>query len=785
MTTVTIDEVSPSKSLAVSNTTLNRTLMVLFTLGIFTSATLLFVVQPMVGKILLPKLGGAPNVWNTCMLFFQATLLAGYLTAHLLAKYCSLQMQVVGFVTILCLAIFSLPFAVGEEWIVSLLGGADPSVWLLSVLVTRVAPAFFALSVTSPLLQRWFAESGHPDGKDPYFLYSASNIGSILSLLLYPVLIEVVWGVQTQTEYWQMGFAAFMLIATICGIASWFGSERVENITSQAPETAEDCGVVTWKQRGLWLLLSAVPSSLMLGVTTYVSTDVSSMPMIWVVPLVLYLLTFVIAFSKREIVSSYWVGRISALLILTVTVTWVTGANDPPIVIVPMHLLMFFTATLFCHQRLVANRPHASHLTEFYLWMSIGGVVGGLFNALIAPNLFVSILEYPIAMLIASLLRESSPEETEQSKENQRAKTVMFGAIIFSLVGGLNIFATSSVGSWLVESLSSVLPLSIEQWTTLMCYGLPACLILHQLERRALFTTGLAAILALSVWHEATDPEVIARGRNFYGTILTAHSELSGGDTIRMSYGNTVHGWQWTDEDRRRVPLTYYGENSGIGKLIAAQQENRDSVRIGAIGLGGGTLAATLRPTDSMIYYEINPHVVEHAEEHFTYLSDARERGAVADVRLGDARLVLENELRSDNAGSYDILVIDAFSSDSIPVHLMTQECLQIYLGHLAEDGVLAFHITNRFLNLEPVLGRLAEKNDLAGKIYRHYPESGLATDGETGETVSFWVLLANDPADIGISQADETLQALEFDPESRPWTDDYTNILSVFQVRF
>ena len=635
MTTVTIDEVSPSKSLAMSDTFLNRTLMIVFTVGIFTSATLLFIVQPMVGKILLPKLGGAPNVWNTCMVFFQATLLAGYLTAHLLAKYCSLPVQVASFVTILCLAIFSLPFSVGEEWIASLLGGANPSVWLLSVLATRVAPAFFALSITSPLLQKWFAESRHPDGKDPYFLYSASNIGSILSLLLYPVLFEVIWGVQTQTVYWKVGFAVFMLIATFCGIASWIGQTRQVAATTEEEETEIKATVVTWQQRGLWLLLSAVPSSLMLGVTTYVSTDVSSMPMIWVVPLALYLLTFVIAFSKREIVSSYWVGRISALLILTVTVTWVTGANDPPIVIVPMHLLMFFTATLFCHQRLVANRPHASHLTEFYLWMSIGGVVGGLFNALIAPNLFATILEYPVAMLLASLLRETSPEEAEQPHDNQQAKLVIFGAIIFSLVGGLNVLATSAFGNSLIESLASVAPLSMEQLTTLICFGLPACLVLHQLERRAFFTTGLAAILILSVWQEATNPEVIARGRNFYGTILTAHSELSGGETIRMSHGNTVHGWQWTDEDRRRIPLTYYGENSGIGKLIAAHQAGKESVHIGAIGLGGGTLAATLRPTDSMIYYEINPQVADHAEQYFTYLSDARERGAVADVRLG------------------------------------------------------------------------------------------------------------------------------------------------------
>ena len=758
--------------------------MVLFTFGIFTSATLLFVVQPMVGKILLPKLGGAPNVWNTCMLFFQATLLAGYLAAHLLAKYCSLRVQVVGFVGILCLAIFTLPFAVGEEWIASLLGGANPSTWMLSVLVARVAPAFFALSVTSPLLQRWFAESGHPDGKDPYFLYSASNIGSILSLLLYPVLIEVVWGVQTQTVYWQVGFAVFMLIATACGIASWLGKDRIEE--TSAVETAQltESAAITWNRRGLWVLLSMIPSSLMLGVTTYVSTDVSSMPMIWIVPLTLYLLTFVLAFAKRQLISSYWTGRISALLILTITVTWVTGANDPPIVIVPLHLLMFFSVTLFCHQRLAAHRPDASHLTEFYLWMSIGGVLGGLFNALIAPNLFVTIFEYPLAMLVASHLRETRPEDGSQ-ENNSLFRIVRFGAIIFALALGLDALMTSATGNSMLASIGTVLPLASEQLKTLICFGIPACLVLHQLENRTLFTTGLAAILAISVWQDATDSDVIARGRNFYGTIVTARDDLQGGEVTRMSHGNTVHGWQWTDAEKRLIPLTYYGENSGIGQLIAAQQAEKKSIRVGAIGLGGGTLAATLRPTDSMIYYEINPQVADHAEEHFTYLSDARQRGAVADVRLGDARLVLEAESHSNQAGDYDILVVDAFSSDSIPVHLMTQECLNIYQQHLTDDGVLAFHITNRFLDLEPVLGQLADHNDLQSMIYRNYPESGDAINGETGETVSFWVLLSKDKSDLRMDLTDAKLQPVRFNRESRLWTDDYTNILSVFQIRF
>ena len=502
----------------------------LFSLAIFTSASLLFVIQPMAGKILLPMLGGAPSVWNTCMVFFQATLLAGYLSAHLITKHLSLRAQIITFAVALLAAMQTLPIAVGDAWVEKLLDGSSPSVWMLSVLAMKVAPVFFVLSITSPLLQKWFARSGHAQGSDPYFLYGASNIGSILALLLYPFWIEANWGVTSQTHRWMLGFGFFTVLATACGLASWYGSRRRVHNESSTPAKRKESGPesLSWRRRAYWIALAFVPSSLMLGVTTYISTDASSLPLIWVVPLAMYLLTFVLAFAKRQLLSAYWMGRIAALLILAITVMVVTEANDPPAVIVPLHLLMFFTVAMFCHQRLAEDRPNERYLTDFYLCLSVGGVLGGLFNALLAPAFFVTLFEYPLVMVLASLVRKTNESnvENETPASPTLVRVLGFAVGLFALTMVPRQIGThAETGGWF-DSIDPWLPISASQVCVLLAWGLPASLVLRQMESRAYFTAGLMAILSLSVWDQWTDADAIARGRNFYGTLEIGQLEL-------------------------------------------------------------------------------------------------------------------------------------------------------------------------------------------------------------------------------------------------------------------
>jgi hypothetical protein len=807
--------------------------MAVFTIAIFSSASLLFVVQPMVGKLLLPKLGGAPAVWNTCMMFFQATLLAGYLSAHLLTRYVKIHWQIGLFVGGLCLAFTTLPLSIDPRSVESLVNGAAPNSWLMGVLIRRVAPVFFMLSITSPLLQHWFGTLGHPRGHDPYFLYSASNIGSILSLLLFPFFLEVSWGVAELTQGWTWGFGLFIGLAATCGALSLRNlnssqSRRSSLVPSDVSVPSAIVAPITWTRRTYWVVLSLIPSSLMLGVTTYISTDVSSVPLIWIIPLTIYLFTFVFAFARKQWFTSYWMGRIAALLIVTITVTVITGGNDPPCVIVPLHLLMFSAVAMFCHQRLANDRPESSRLTEFYLCMSIGGVLGGLCNAIVAPTLFSTIFEYPLMMFIATLFRETRADDKTQERSpyaadsgdffvaerrepsgavrenleepdgsrrsaskvsgNERSSfgLIGFGCAIFAMVLGLLYLVDHLVPADWIESIAKSVSLPKVQVETLLCFGPPACWLFSQLERKISFSVGLGAMLLVSVWNRSTDDRVLHQDRNFYGTLATNRDSLGEQVILRMVHGNTVHGCQWQDESKRNVPLTYYGVHSGVSQLIHARQSlSHQPLRIGAVGLGAGSLAAWCRPGDTIVYYEINPLVVEHAEKYFNYLSDARTRGVKVEIRTGDARLLLESEVHSVNSRPYDLLLVDAFSSDSIPVHLITREACAVYRESLKTDGVISFHISNRFLDLEPVLAALARQGNWLGYRYDFKDVSGnKGIDEKTGETASSWVMMTRETVHLGSMIDDAKLRPLQGNIQHRIWTDDYSNLLSVLVNR-
>lgn len=785
-------------------------LLVLFSATIFASATLLFVVQPMVGKILIPMLGGAPAVWNTCMVFFQATLLVGYISAHLLTRYVPLRFQIVLFPAALLLAMQTLPMSVSQSEVDQLLAGATPSWWMLWVLLCNVAPVFFMMSMTSPLLQNWFARSGHRQSKDPYFLYAASNIGSILALLAYPLMIEVFMGVTDQTAAWATGFGLFIVLAAGCGITGWFGNRRIANelIQEHSTNNTTTANSLTWTRRAWWVLLAFVPSSLMLGVTTYLSTDVASIPLIWIVPLTIYLLTFVLAFASRQWISLAWAGKIAGVLTLAITFLMIIKNSEPQWLVVPMHLLMFFLVSLFCHGRLAEDRPEAKNLTDFYIWLSLGGVLGGLFNALVAPSLFVTIVEYPLIMALACFLRPSSTESsisnTKATDEKSSPETatndsqstpqpsvavapadsvmkgllvataVFVSLIVMARINGLLVAYCPSVFECLGQSSSARLHAAVLLF-------IPATIVLAQINYRLRFAIGLTAILGVSLLGDSTNENVVERDRNFYGTIKTEKVVTDSGTLIRMVHGHINHGWQWMDAERKQMPLTYYGTNSGINQIIRNQKNKRDSINVGVIGLGTGSLAALSRSDDQISFYEINPQVVDHAEKHFSFLKDARERGADVELKLGDARLVLESETRSGESNEFDVLAVDAFSSDSIPTHLVTTECLQAYMAHVNQNGVLAFHITNRYMDLEPVVAALIDANDLVGYSCSFQPVNPSDLDKWQGETGSHWILISRNEAALKIPNASD-FKELRRNNSKRVWTDDYSNVMSALR---
>lgn len=757
-------------------------LTLLFTCSILLSASLLFIVQPMVGKILLPKLGGVPSVWNTCMVFFQAVLLGGYLTAHLLSRYCSLRNQILIFAVMLMGAAMTLPLSVGMNWDAWLMEGTNPSLWLLCVLTVQVAPVFFALSMTSPLLQNWFAQSGHKQAHDPYFLYAASNVGSIFSLLLYPLWLESQYGVVEQTLGWKNGFLSFVVLLVVSGFVGWLANQRPKNSNENNLEVDavnKTNSVVeeklSWSRRGRWVLLAMVPSSLMLGVTTHFTSDIAAVPLFWVLPLTIYLLTFVIAFSRYKFVSlktlSYAMG---VFIVLGLALQCAKVVNSFDISIIPkvvIHLGMFSLATLFCHQRLADDRPSTNHLTEFFLWLSVGGVIGGILNALVAPYLFTTLLEYPLILVFALFLRMPSKSAESESKRGSLMEIPIPFLVTLIGLGVLHGLLDMTVGTLVSNDfLSSSLGASI---TISLVLVVPTFIFLHFLKSPMLFATCNAALLVFSLVHQYQAPDVLIQGRNFYSTLTIKQKELDNEQFIAMTHGHILHGTQWADEAKKRVPTTYYGSRSGVNQIFFHLAESDKSLKIGAIGLGTGTVTAILRPEDRINYYEINPQVVEYAEEYFTYLSDARERGTEVDMRLGDARMVMASEKESKEE-LYDLLILDAFSGDSIPTHLLTDECMAIYSSRIKENGVLAIHVSNLYLDLEPVVAELAHAHGLNAFLHTVSLDKPLPK----GEQSSRWMLLSRDADRITSMKAANEFRTAKRDSTQRLWTDDYTNVL-------
>lgn len=674
----------------------------LYTATLFISALLLFFVQPMVGKMILPKLGGTPAVWNTCMVFFQAMLLAGYAYAHGTAAWLGVRRQSVLHLLLLLVPLAVLPISVG-------VGATPPSTdlpigWLLWQLFSGVGLPFFVVSSSAPLLQKWFAQTAHQDARDPYFLYAASNIGSLLALLGYPVLIEPHLRLGDQSRAWMWTYIAMIGSVAACAICMWRAATHPPvtapaNSTDNRDPSSESALAsaftvdVTLRDRLWWIALSAIPSSLMLGVTTFVTTDLAAVPLMWVLPLAIYLLTFVIVFARRPILRHAHMLRLLPFVLLPMGVLLFFRPRHLEWLTIPAHLLTFFIAAMVCHGELVRRRPAAARLTEFYLFMSVGGVLGGLFNAILAPQLFTGVVEYPLVMgLVCFVLpRPSHAEDSPAERRRDWMVPAGFAAATVLVLGLLR--ATS------LDRTAGVLPI-------FFIVALLTCFTCK--ERPIRFGLSYAVLLvAVGFLADRRAGNLLHVERNFFGIKRVL---LDPGGRLRLFvHGNTTHGCELLDPARKDEPSSYYHRRGPIGEVFAVLNAAPSGPNVGIIGLGVGAVAAYARPGQHFTFYEIDPGVERIARDtrYFNFLADCR---GTCDVVLGDGRLTIARV--PDH--HFNLILLDAFSSDAVPTHLLAREAIELYLSKLTDDGIVAFHISNRFFNFEPLLANAAADLHLA-----------------------------------------------------------------------
>lgn len=757
----------------------------LFVVALFVSAFLLFLVQPMVGKMLLPLMGGTPAVWNTCMVFFQAVLLAGYAYSHATTAKLGSKRQAILHIAVLVIPAIVLPIAITGESIRTAVATEYPVFLLLKILLIGVGLPFFAVTTTGPLLQKWFAGTGHPSARDPYFLYAASNLGSLLALAAYPALVEPELRLTGQSWAWAVGYGVFALLVIACGAQLWKARSSAARPEPKAA-AAESGAPPTWVRRGRWVLLAFVPSSLLLGVTTYLSTDIAPIPLLWVIPLALYLLTFVLVFARRPPVPHAWMNRVLPIAVLMLTLIILTGATQlrflPVGALLALHLFAFFVAAMVAHGELARDRPAAQYLTEFYLWLSVGGVLGGLFNALLAPVLFhrIGLAEYPVAIVLACMIVRRDPAAAKAKKDDEPPRPsgpFVATDVLYPLTLGAATVGLIFLARWLKIEAGPL--------RTGLTFGLPCLLVYLLVDRPVRYGLGIAAVLLAATVD--LDQRLVHLERNFFGVLKVVEAEPpEGGKFRRLYHGNTLHGQQslaTVDSDGRHEPLTYYSKTGPIGLVFEKWAHPRPpGVRVGAVGLGTGSLAYYARPDDVLDFFEIDPAIerVARNPDYFNFMSECRTEKLR--VILGDARL----RLLDAPDGAYDLLVLDAFSSDAIPTHLLTKEAIDLYRRKLAPGGVIAFHISNRYLQLRPIVAKLAQSVDppLAARVWDDGNEN-LAT----GKTRSEWVVLARSEADFGAlvwprgmdQTRDPRWEAAKARPDTPLWTDDFSNLLSAF----
>lgn len=756
--------------------------MLLYALTIVVSAFLLFQVQPVIAKIILPWFGGSAAVWTTCLLFFQMVLLLGYLYAHAVVRYLKPRMQMLVHSGLLLVSLAALPIYPGARWKPS--GTEEPITAILLLLAISVGLPYFLLSTTGPLLQAWYARRFK--GVMPYRLYALSNAGSMFALISYPFLFEPVFGVHLQARMWSIAYVVF---AGICALTAW-RSGNAPVVEQMAEESEEHRPGM--RQYLLWLLLPACASVLLLAISNHLSQNVAAIPFLWVLPLSIYLLTFILCFE-----GSGWYRRNPYLQLLAVAMAAMAYAdgvdatgNIPIKILVPLFAMGLFTCCMVCHGELARLKPHPRYLTHFYLMISAGGALGGLLVGFVAPHVFSALYELQIGIALCAVLTLvvlASDDEYAWFKQllpagqsvAAAAVLAVGGAVAYAYRGELmalgNIAMNKVQKNWSAPDgfMTDMALIALAVLALVLLIGMRGLKVRGKLAGVAveLMALTLVGYLAFQVRMMTADYRVTVR--NFYGALKVRDSgPATDFDATRtLTHGTINHGEQFLNPARRDLPTTYYGPNTGVGVAIREKGKSK-SVRVGVIGLGTGTLAAYGRAGDYFRFYEINPLVLRLARSQFTFLGDSK---AKLDVAMGDARLSLENEAAHGVDEHFDVLAVDAFSSDSIPVHLLTHEAMQVYRKHLSPDGVLAVHISNRYLDLQPVVRDLAKDAGMLARV--------VDTDDDDSQDVfgATWVLLTSPEYGFGPEETKASAE-IRSQREVPLWTDDYSNLFKILK---
>jgi hypothetical protein len=732
----------------------SRLALPIYAAAIFLSAALLFAVQPLFTKMVLPRLGGAPSVWSVAMVFFQCVLLAGYAYAHALTRFLPGRPSFIIHLVVLAVATFALPLAVAAGW------GRQPeqgeALWLMGLFAASIGLPFLALSANGPLLQAWFARSAHPSANRPYFLYAVSNVGSLLALLSYPLAFEPLTTVGQQSRMWSVGFYALIVLIAACGLLVWRSATLV---TASAEDAAPESPAPTWRDAGAWTALAAVPAGLLVAVTAHLSTDVAAAPLLWVIPLALYLLTFITVFQTKPILPHDWMVLIQPAFIIAVVVLLAFEILHYIFLTTAANLAAFFVTALVCHGELAKRRPAARHLTAFYMWMSAGGMIGGIAAGLIAPRVFQWVAEYPLLIVLAILCR---PRLASPARRNWRLGwAIVLVAALAVMLSGLG-YQYGLADKAFRPAIAGLMLVSLLFWRAPLEF---------------------AAVVAIAFMAARThDPGVGKREfvRSFFGVYKIMES-ADGAYRIFL-HGTTEHGAQrLTDEEGRPLtgplePLTYYHRQSPLALATAAMRDKKGApIRIAVVGLGTGTFACLTKPGDELSFYEIDRVVIGIATdpERFAYISRC---APDAKIIPGDARLTLAEAADAQ----YDVIVMDAFSSDAIPIHLLTKEAMAIYLKKLAPGGLVLMHISNRHMELASVVSNIAAANGAVAYL----SDSDKGEDDDSYKFSSTVVAVGASEGDFGTLASSEDWVPAPPRPELRTWTDDYSNIIGAMLRR-